>query len=145
MTVYVIVTDSTGFGIYRFSIGQFWRLISTEGYPCRGPCMLRSVGPWRKCFLVDAITFCTNCIWFCISYNMKTLTNWSQMCCGIWILRPVWIHWNYFGPVWVNLFLISKCKLEKFFQTSLTFSWAKSLDQEGFDWTLSFYWSGSKV
>ena len=34
-------------------------------------CTACCVGPRRKCFLVDAITFCTNCKWLCQSYSEK--------------------------------------------------------------------------
>jgi hypothetical protein len=108
-------------------------------------CTACCVGQRRKCFLVVAIIFCINRKWFCKSYSAKTVTNWSQLCCGIWIPSPVWIRWNHFGPIRENSFLISRCKLEICFQNSLTFRRTKSLDQFGFDWTLSFSWSISKV
>ena len=104
MTVYAIVADSTAFEIDRLPMEQFCRLIPTEGYPHRGPCMVRSVripcceGPWRKCFPVDGIIFCTNCKWFCKSYSVN---NCNQLITGVlWdmssssSLNPVKSSWT---------------------------------------------------
>lgn len=90
-------------------------------------CTACCVGPRRKCFLVDATTFRTNCKWFCKSSSVKKVTIWSHVCCGTWIPCSIWIWWNHFGPIWVSSFLISKCKLEKFFQNSLAFCPTKLL------------------